>query len=57
MSSYYGIQTLRASENFNITGITIGSRSGLNETTLPAKQPGSSIMPGKVNPVIPEVVN
>ncbi len=34
-----------------------GPRTGLAEITLPAKQNGSSIMPGKVNPVIPEVVN
>jgi len=34
-----------------------GPRCGLNEITLPQMQPGSSIMPGKVNPVIPEVVN
>jgi len=34
-----------------------GPRAGLNEIHLPAMQPGSSIMPGKVNPVIPEVVN
>lgn len=34
-----------------------GPRCGLHELNLPAKQPGSSIMPGKVNPVIPEVVN
>jgi fumarate hydratase class II len=34
-----------------------GSRTGLNEIELPATQPGSSIMPGKVNPVIPEAVN
>ena len=34
-----------------------GPRAGLAEIKLPAKQPGSSIMPGKVNPVIPEVVN
>lgn len=34
-----------------------GPKVGLNELHLPAKQPGSSIMPGKVNPVIPEVVN
>lgn len=34
-----------------------GPRTGLNEINLPAMQPGSSIMPGKVNPVIPEVVN
>lgn len=34
-----------------------GPRTGLFEINLPQKQPGSSIMPGKVNPVIPEVVN
>ena len=34
-----------------------GPRCGLAEINLPAMQPGSSIMPGKVNPVIPEVVN
>ena len=34
-----------------------GGRTGLNEIELPATQPGSSIMPGKVNPVIPEAVN
>ncbi|MGO2518269.1 MAG: lyase family protein, partial [Leuconostoc falkenbergense] len=37
--------------------ISSGPRSGLHEINLPAKQAGSSIMPGKVNPVIPEVVN
>ena len=34
-----------------------GPRCGLHEINLPARQPGSSIMPGKVNPVIPEVVS
>ena len=34
-----------------------GPRCGFNEINLPQMQPGSSIMPGKVNPVIPEVVN
>ena len=34
-----------------------GPRAGLNEIELPEMQPGSSIMPGKVNPVIPELVN
>lgn len=34
-----------------------GPRCGLNELKLPARQPGSSIMPGKVNPVIAEVLN
>ena len=37
--------------------LSSGPRCGLNEIDLPAMQPGSSIMPGKVNPVIPEVVN
>jgi aspartate ammonia-lyase len=37
--------------------LSSGPRSGLHELILPAKQAGSSIMPGKVNPVIPEVVN
>lgn len=34
-----------------------GPRCGFHEFDLPARQPGSSIMPGKVNPVIPEVMN
>ncbi len=34
-----------------------GPRCGINELELPPRQPGSSIMPGKVNPVIPEVLN
>ncbi|WP_232426289.1 aspartate ammonia-lyase [Cytobacillus praedii] len=34
-----------------------GPRAGLYEINLPARQPGSSIMPGKVNPVMPEVIN
>jgi aspartate ammonia-lyase len=34
-----------------------GPRTGLAEITLPARQPGSSIMPGKVNPVMAEVIN
>ncbi|ODS98990.1 MAG: aspartate ammonia-lyase [Lautropia sp. SCN 69-89] len=37
--------------------LSSGPRAGLNEIDLPAMQAGSSIMPGKVNPVIPEVVN
>lgn len=37
--------------------LSSGPRAGFNEINLPAKQAGSSIMPGKVNPVIPEVVN
>lgn len=34
-----------------------GPKTGFYEILLPARQPGSSIMPGKINPVIPEVVN
>ena len=37
--------------------LSSGPRAGLGEIQLPPRQPGSSIMPGKVNPVIPEVVN
>lgn len=37
--------------------LSSGPRSGFYEINLPPMQPGSSIMPGKVNPVIPEVVN
>jgi aspartate ammonia-lyase len=34
-----------------------GPQCGLSEITLPARQPGSSMMPGKVNPVMPELIN
>ena len=37
--------------------LSSGPRGGFNDINLPAMQPGSSIMPGKVNPVIPEAVN
>ncbi len=37
--------------------LSSGPRAGFGEIRLPAMQPGSSIMPGKVNPVIPEAVN
>ena len=37
--------------------LSSGPRAGLGEINLPRMQPGSSILPGKVNPVIPEVVN
>ena len=37
--------------------LSMGPRAGLAEIRLPAVQPGSSIMPGKVNPSIPEMVN
>jgi len=37
--------------------LTSGPRTGIFEINLPALQPGSSIMPGKVNPVMPELMN
>jgi aspartate ammonia-lyase len=37
--------------------LSMGPRAGISEITLPAVQPGSSIMPGKVNPSVPEMVN
>lgn len=40
----------------DIRWLSSGPRCGIGEITLPALQPGSSIMPGKVNPVIPEAV-
>jgi aspartate ammonia-lyase len=37
--------------------LSMGPRAGISEVALPAVQPGSSIMPGKVNPSVPEMVN
>ena len=37
--------------------LSMGPRCGINEINLPPQQPGSSIMPGKINPVIPEAMN
>jgi aspartate ammonia-lyase len=37
--------------------LSMGPRAGIGEVTLPAVQPGSSIMPGKINPSVPEMVN
>ncbi len=37
--------------------LSMGPRCGLNEINLPPMMPGSSIMPGKVNPVVPELIN
>ena len=37
--------------------LSMGPRAGIAEIQLPAVQPGSSIMPGKVNPSVPEMVN
>ena len=43
--------------SYDLRLLASGPRCGLGEFNLPAMQPGSSIMPGKVNPVIPEVMN
>ena len=41
----------------DVRWLASGPRDGLGEITIPENEPGSSIMPGKVNPVIPEVVS
>ncbi len=46
------IHLIKISSDFRL--LSSGPRTGIAELTLPAVQPGSSIMPGKVNPVIPE---
>lgn len=57
-SSYLKRIALKLSKICNdLRLLTSGPVAGLNEINLPMVQPGSSIMPGKVNPVIPEVVN
>ena len=50
-----GLELSKMSNDLRL--LSSGPRSGLSEINLPARQAGSSIMPGKVNPVIPEVVN
>jgi fumarate hydratase class II len=49
------VSCLKISNDLRI--LSMGPRAGLQEITLPALQPGSSIMPGKVNPVILEMVD
>lgn len=49
------VKTSKISNDLRL--LASGPRCGLGEINLPARQPGSSIMPGKVNPVIPEVMN
>jgi fumarate hydratase class II len=46
---------IKISDDFRL--LSSGPRTGFNELLLPALQPGSSIMPGKVNPVMPEMLN
>jgi fumarate hydratase class II len=50
----YGVSLIKIAND--IRWLSSGPRCGLGELGLPALQPGSSIMPGKVNPVIPEMV-
>jgi aspartate ammonia-lyase len=49
------LRTIKICNDLRLMGS--GPRCGIHELFLPEMQPGSSIMPGKVNPVIPEVVN
>ena len=58
LSSQYKRLAVKTSKICNdLRLLSSGPRTGLYEIKLPPMQPGSSIMPGKVNPVIPEVVN
>ena len=58
MSSALKVTAIQLSKICNdLRWASSGPRCGLNEINLPPLQPGSSIMPGKVNPVLPEVVN
>ncbi len=58
LSSALKTLAVNMSKNSNdIRLMASGPKTGFNELVLPKLQPGSSIMPGKVNPVIPEVMN
>ena len=58
MSSALKVTAIQLSKICNdLRWASSGPRCGLEEINLPPLQPGSSIMPGKVNPVLPEVVN
>jgi len=50
----YALELIRISNDFRL--LSSGPNTGLAEIVLPALQPGSSIMPGKINPVLPELV-
>lgn len=52
-----GVATTLSKISNDLRLMSSGPQAGLNEIQLPAQQAGSSIMPGKVNPVIPEVVS
>src|SRR4029077_20731800 len=49
------IETSKVANDLRL--LSMGPRAGLSEIALPGVQPGSSIMPGKVNPSVPEMVN
>jgi len=51
----YAVSLMKIANDLRL--LSSGPRTGLAEIVLPAIQPGSSIMPGKVNPVVPEMVN
>jgi len=55
-SALKSVATKMAKISSDLILLASGPRAGLSEINLPALQPGSSIMPGKVNPVVPEVV-
>lgn len=56
-SAYKNLAVTLSKISADLIFLTSGPRNGIFEINLPALQPGSSIMPGKVNPVMPEVMN
>src|SRR6188768_3645464 len=56
-SAYKNIAVTLSKISSDLIFLCSGPRNGIFEINLPALQPGSSIMPGKVNPVMPEVMN
>lgn len=56
-SAYKNLAVTLSKISSDLIFLTSGPRNGVFEINLPALQPGSSIMPGKVNPVMPEVMN
>src|SRR5436190_16202381 len=56
-SAYKNLAVTLSKISSDLIFLASGPRAGLFEINLPALQPGSSIMPGKVNPVIPELIN
>lgn len=56
-SAYKNLAVMLSKISSDLIFLASGPRNGIFEINLPALQPGSSIMPGKVNPVMPEVMN